>query len=873
MSSAPKEPPATPRRLATNTHLQVENTGPSPRIPYRATSTPPRTPLALHTPPPVWMSSRPVTPREEYPESPTSFRPRASSNQMKPPPFSLGQPPAPRSRRLPKLFRSPKRALIYLVLLGLLGLTVKVLGRFGKHGLVEGGLGVGRLIWKRHQKIPVEEIDDGLCRFVSPVDAYQRDLRRLRKLHPSSSHHDPLSHPHPPHNLTSHNSHSHTKSHHHTYSPTGHLLVSSDPEAPHPIPLLLDLGEKRWEELLSRQSRTLSEAVREYTRRYGRRPPKGFDVWWDFAMQHNLVLPDEYDRINLDLAPFFALPKDEMKRRMTMVEDMAETFTLIIENGQVDIQIKDPGGLEWGGTLPRAADTANLLRAFSRFLPDMRATFSIFDQPQIYLSWARRGSLVDLGLRGEHTTHLEETDSAHVKLSRSCAPDSNYRKEDDFSEGKSFIYDSLEAGDLCQNPYLIPIHGLTIEPHGHDSHPRPHTQLLPLFSLAKTSINSDILITPLDQFNDNPGNDPAWENKTSSKLAWRGSPTGISMMSADLPWRQAHRIRLHTFAQNRSSDAMTFIVPDLGQDDEDDQEEESNAEPGTGSPESHHQSHSQEAHSEGGEALHFIEEEVTTREAMTFFYDMKLAGDPIQCLDEDGTCADMRTEIQWAPHQRGEELNKHKFLLDIDGNGWSGRFRKLMSTNSVVIKMTMFTEWFQPHLIPWFMYIPAKLDFSDLTDIMAFFRGTPNHPELAFDETAAALARNGQCFVQRMFRVEDLQAYMMRLFLEYARIAADEGIDMDFYLDDEVVEGEGEGTTIEVVDEQDLGPHPQGEAGIAPAVADVDWSMEGINEKEVVEVDAQPIHLEIQAIDEILDIQQVDSWQSEDLVDEAADEA
>jgi beta-1,2-xylosyltransferase len=47
-----------------------------------------------------------------------------------------------------------------------------------------------------------------------------------------------------------------------------------------------------------------------------------------------------------------------------------------------------------------------LISAFSRFLPDMKATFSIFDQPQIYLSWARRGSLVDLGLRGESESEL-----------------------------------------------------------------------------------------------------------------------------------------------------------------------------------------------------------------------------------------------------------------------------------------------------------------------------------------------------------------------------------------------------------------------------------------------------------------------------------
>lgn len=75
----------------------------------------------------------------------------------------------------------------------------------------------------------------------------------------------------------------------------------------------------------------------------------------------------------------------------------------------------------------------------------------------------------------------------------------------DLTVGKSFIYDSLDAGDLCQSeargatfrgdlatlivdPYQVPLHGLTLEPHGHDSHPRPHTQLLPLFSLAKTSV-------------------------------------------------------------------------------------------------------------------------------------------------------------------------------------------------------------------------------------------------------------------------------------------------------------------------------------------------------------------------------------------------
>ncbi|WVW84823.1 hypothetical protein I302_106858 [Kwoniella bestiolae CBS 10118] len=760
---------------------------PSPRVPYRATSTPPRSPLNL----PAVPSYRP--PQREYPESPTAGLDRNRELHIKPPQFSLSQTPTPRKRYLPKYVRSPKRALVYLLLLGLLGFTARTayhharndkLLNWSKRG--EGILGAG--------EIEDEYEDDGLCRFVSPVEAYQRDLHRLRSLFPES------------HTLSSHtHTHSHTHNHshsHHTYSPTGHLIVSSEEGAPHPIPQLLSLGEKRWEELLSRQSRTLEEAVKEYTRRYGRKPPKGFDKWWEFAMEHNLVLPDEYDRINLDLAPFFALPKEEMKRRMELVENMEKTFTLVIEDGEVEIEIRDPGGLKWGGTLPRAHETSNLLKGFIKYLPNMKATFSIFDQPQIYLSWARRGSLIDLGLRGEVTTLLQETDDSEVKLSRSCAPKTNFRKDRGYSEGKSFIYDSLEAGDPCQNPYLIPLHGLTLEPHGHDSLPKPHTQLLPLFSLAKTSINSDILVTPLDQFHDNPGKDPVWEEKDSSKLVWRGSPTGISMMNRTLPWRQSHRIRLHHFAANTSNDPMAFMIPDLGQSlpgGEDDQLGDDHRTGKTQYHASSGSSSSSSTKSKGGEErsmtdpLTSLEDEYSTEEVMQFYYDMKLSGRPIQCSEEDGTCEDMRQEIQWAGHQGAEELNRHKFLLDIDGNGWSGRFRRLMSTNSMVIKMTMFTEWFQPHLIPWFMYVPAKLDFSDLTDIMAFFRGTPKYPELGFDETAAALARNGQCFVQRMFRMEDLQAYMMRLFLEYARIAADEGVDMDFTMSDMVTDEEQEG--------------------------------------------------------------------------------
>mgnify|MGYP006876495415 CR=1 FL=1 len=200
------------------------------------------------------------------------------------------------------------------------------------------------------------EDEQGVCRFVSPVEAYHRDLDRLNRIYPHRIR--PITFPDLT-NLSSTGSLYNTTFQSHFFSPTGHLVLPPHQDGtptPHPIPMLLALGEKKWENLLARQSRTLEQAVEEYQRRYGRPPPKGFDVWWEFAMRNNLVLPDEYDRINLDLAPFFALPKEEMKRRMDMVREMPETFTIQVEDGRVAVEIIDQGGLAWDGTLPRSRD-------------------------------------------------------------------------------------------------------------------------------------------------------------------------------------------------------------------------------------------------------------------------------------------------------------------------------------------------------------------------------------------------------------------------------------------------------------------------------------------------------------------------------------
>jgi beta-1,2-xylosyltransferase len=315
----------------------------SPRIPYRAEATPPRAPsLRLHSPSPL-RQTRPIS-DDDYPESPTrNIRRLASTSRspdarIRPPQFTLAaKQPLKKRFKIPRTFRAVRKALTCIILVSILILLAQE-GIQRATGLT-AGLNVAQLsqLKARWMNEVIEE-PEGQCRFVSTVEAYQRDLERLRRTHRHHPSHLDLSlHTKtPPRDSNTSTSHSHNN---HIFSPTGHLLVSPSPSAAHPIPLLLTLGEKRWEELLVRQSRSLEEAVREYTRRYNRPPPKGFNIWWDFAMYNDLVLPDEYDRINLDLAPFFALPKGEMKRRMGMVEGMKETFTLVIENGRVEIQV------------------------------------------------------------------------------------------------------------------------------------------------------------------------------------------------------------------------------------------------------------------------------------------------------------------------------------------------------------------------------------------------------------------------------------------------------------------------------------------------------------------------------------------------------
>ena len=88
----------------------------------------------------------------------------------------------------------------------------------------------------------------------------------------------------------------------------------------HPIPRLMANAQAKFKKMIAGQSKTLANAVKEYKRRYGRNPPKGFDEWFEFAKENGAKIIDEYDQVVRDLEPFWGMSGEELRRRAIQVE-------------------------------------------------------------------------------------------------------------------------------------------------------------------------------------------------------------------------------------------------------------------------------------------------------------------------------------------------------------------------------------------------------------------------------------------------------------------------------------------------------------------------------------------------------------------------
>ncbi|KAJ6535750.1 glycosyl transferase family 90-domain-containing protein, partial [Mycena capillaripes] len=109
-----------------------------------------------------------------------------------------------------------------------------------------------------------------------------------------------------------------------------------------------------------------------------------------------------------------------------------------------------------------------------------------------------------------------------------------------------------------------------------------------------------------------------------------------------------------------------------------------------------------------------------------------------------------------------EEVYKFKYLFDVDGNSFSGRYLGLLRSGSLVFKSTVFGEYFNDWLRPFEHYIPVLPDLSDLIEKLEW--------AIAHDEEAHAIQHAGQVFAERVLTDGQNDCYFSAVLLEWARL-------------------------------------------------------------------------------------------------------
>lgn len=116
-----------------------------------------------------------------------------------------------------------------------------------------------------------------------------------------------------------------------------------------------------------------------------------------------------------------------------------------------------------------------------------------------------------------------------------------------------------------------------------------------------------------------------------------------------------------------------------------------------------------------------------------------------------------------------------KYLPDIDGNSFSGRYLGFLRSTSLPIKATVYREWHDSRLLAWKHFVPMDNRYGDWFGIMEYFLGykggNGGSSRPAHDEAAEKIAHDGKVWAEKVLRREDMQIYTLRLLLEYARVS------------------------------------------------------------------------------------------------------
>jgi len=397
----------------------------------------------------------------------------------------------------------------------------------------------------------------------------------------------------------------------------------------------------------------------------------------------------------------------------------------------------------------KAKGQLELLKPVQEFLPDLRATFGPGALPNQFASYERRTAAVEAARTGNVVDVVQDGDPSG--WASACSPSSPLRSASGsppipnldalwHNSSKSLVHNHPLLMDPCQHPSLVYLNGLF------QSQSPIASSLSPSFSLCSTALHHDILSVPTDNWVDQAHSGPSWHQKKYKKLHWRGSNAALFYESSNPIWNLTQRVRFVEATNANTGDLHVL-------------------------PSAEHR-HSAVGHPEKTEKSLLNDD----------WMDVKFKGKPTQCEEGiGGTCLELDRSFEFMARWEDQDQEKQwKYMIDLDGNGCSSRFKKLTMSKSLVFKPTVHAEWYTDRIEPWLHYVPLKYDYTDLYDVMTFFVGDIHKGSFAHDKMASAIGSQARRWSTTYWRKEDMTAYIFRLFLEYGRVMSSRRDEMGF---------------------------------------------------------------------------------------------
>jgi hypothetical protein len=491
----------------------------------------------------------------------------------------------------------------------------------------------------------------------------------------------------------------------------------------HPIESLYLDGKLRHETMVSRQSKTPAEAVVEYRRRYQREPPTGFEEWVELALKKGLVLIDEFDGMTKAFDPFYQLDPSILEQVLaTTPRDLPELVEVNITSSEITWTAGSNGSW-FGKSIQNWLSTDP---AYTSILPNTTILLNTFDEPKTVMQ-------VDLIVNGTKETD-DKAKVDVISLGRehpwtdvtlSCAASSPARHNITIppADSMQFVSNLTESQDICTHRDFEQKYGFLNRPETLRLIHEP----LPVWSQAAPSTFQDILF-PSPYYEKHWSDyhaetDTHWEEKNTS-IYWAGSTTGGSNTPDNWRDMQRQRMVLNTMRKTGPHN-ITLLERTKG-------------------------------------SRKVWKQAAANSTSLQSLFNIFI-GNVTQC--DEPTCTEMKEAFADKGDTTMQASQASKYVLDMDGNGFSGRYHRLLRSNSAVVKQTILKEWHDDWLVPWVHFIPLSLDGDEIWEMMRFL-GTTGRG----DEIGADIARGSTEWASRVLRRVDMELVVLRLVLEYARL-------------------------------------------------------------------------------------------------------